>query len=317
MKTESRRAIFAALSANLGLAIAKFTGFIFTRSPSLLAESVHSLADTGNQALLLWGGAAAKRAPSDAHAFGYGRERYFWSFVVALVLFSLGGLFAISHGLEKVAHRETPNDPEWAIGILLVGIVLEGGSFWTAVKQAEPLKGKHSWWHFIRGSKNPELPVVLLEDLGALLGLVIALVGVALSIATSDSRYDAGASVVIGGLLVVIAGVLAFEMKSLLIGESARPGDLAIVRTALDAGDDLREVIHLRTQHIGPDELLVCAKIELDGQLDFESVTHAIDRAEARIRAALPDFTVIIYLEPDVYEAHLASQPTDGNHGSA
>ncbi len=313
MAANSRRAIFAALFANLGLAVAKFTGFIFTRSASLLAESVHSVADTGNQALLLWGGAAAARAPSPEHEFGYGRERYFWSFVVALVLFSLGGLFAISHGLEKIGHTEELADPMWAVGILVVGIVLETGSFMTAVNEARPLKGEGTWWQFIRGSKTPELPVVLLEDLGALLGLVIALAGVGLSLALDDPRFDAGASIAIGVLLVVIAAVLAFEMKSLLIGESAHEDDLTAVRGALDEGDDLIKIIHLRTQHIGPDELLVCAKVELDGQLDFEAVTEAVDHAEARVRAALPAYSVTIYLEPDIYE----SDYTGGGAGEA
>ncbi len=315
MASGSRRAIYAALAANLAIAIAKFAGFLFTRSASLLAEAVHSVADTGNQALLLWGGSAAARAPTPSHPFGYGRERFFWSFVVALVLFSLGGLFAIYHGIEKLAHAEPLNEPQWAVGILLLGLALEGGSFWTAVKAARPLKGQRSWWDFIRRTKNPELPVVLLEDFGALLGLLIALGGVVLSLSTGHPSYDAGASIVIGVLLVVIAIILAIEMKSLLIGEGATVRDVEAIREALDAGDDLYKIIHLRTQHIGPDELLVGAKVELEGKLDFEEVTHAIDRAEARVRKALPAFEIVIYLEPDVYDEAEVSQGATSEGG--
>ncbi len=302
METGNRRAIVAALGANLGIAIAKFVGFLITRSASLLAEAVHSVADTGNQALLLWGSSAAEKEPTPDHPFGYGRERYFWAFVVALILFSLGCLFAVVHGIEKFFHAEPLNEPQWAIGILLLGIVLEGGSFWTAVKTALPLKGDAGWWNFIRRTKNPELPVVLLEDLGALVGLAIALAGIVLSLVTGDPRYDAGASIVIGVLLGVIAAILTIEMKSLLIGESAAETDLEVIRSALESVPDVRKVIHLRTQHTGPDELLLGAKVEFAASLSFEELTHAIDRAEAGVRESLPALTVTIYLEPDVFE---------------
>jgi cation diffusion facilitator family transporter len=271
-------------------------GFTVTRSVSLLAESVHSVADTGNQALLLWVAAASDRAPTPEHPFGYGRERYFWAFVVAVILFSIGSLFAISHGIEKLAHTEDLHQPQWAIGILLFGIVPEGFSFYTAVSAAIPLKGKSSWWNFIRRTKNPELPVVLLEDLGALLGLVIALGGVGLSLVTGDGRYDAAASVLIGVLLCVLAAILAFEMKSLLIGEGVDvdDDDDETLREALIAGPDVNHVIHMRTQHLSPEELLLGAKVEFIPSLSFEELTHTIDRAEARVRAALPSLTITI-----------------------
>lgn len=309
----SRRAIYAALGANLGIAIVKFASFLFTGSASMFAESVHSVADTGNQALLLWGGSAAARAPTPSHPFGFGRERYFWSFIVALVLFSLGGLFAVDHGVEKLVHGTTLHDPEWAVGILLVATVLEGFSFTTAIREARALKGDRSWWRFVRGTKNPELPVVLLEDLGALSGLAIALVGVALSLATGDARYDAAASILIGVLLVVIAIFLANEMKSLLIGEAARAADVGAIRAALATSEGVRGIIHLRTQHLGPDELLVAAKLEFDRALGFEDVSRAIDLAEARVRDALPAFDVMIYLEPDVYHAERAAGEPGGD----
>ena len=302
MNSDSKRAVYAALGANFGLSIAKFAGFLFTRSASLLAESVHSLADTGNQALLLWGVSAADREATSDHPFGYGRERYFWSFVVALILFTLGSLFSISHGIENFTHPEPLEHAPVAISILVVGIALEGASFRTAVLAAIPLKGQDGWWSFVKRTKSPELAVVLLEDLGALLGLVIALAGVVLSLVFGEPRFDSGASILIGALLGLIAIVLAIEMKSLLIGEGANPGENDMIRDALTAGDDVNHVIHMRTQHLGPEELLIGAKVDFSSSLNFVDLTDAIDRAEARVRALLPNYEITIYLEPDVHE---------------
>lgn len=312
MDPGNRRAVIAAMSANGGIAIAKFVGWFFTGAASLLAEAVHSVADTANQGLLLWGGAAADRAPTPRHAFGFGRERYFWSFVVALVIFSLGSLFAIYEGISKILHPHALTDPIWAVGILVFGIVVEGFSFRTAVVEARKVKGRASWWRFVRQTKNPELPVVLLEDLGALLGLAIALAGVLLASATGDARFDAAGSVAIGVLLGVIAIVLAIEMKSLLIGESADPRHEDSIREAALGHPSVRRLIHLRTQHIGPDQLLVATKLEFDGQLSFRALSDEIDLVEARIRAALP-FEALVYVEPDVYDPAEVSPTTAGH----
>lgn len=302
MASGSTKAILAALFANLGIAIAKFVGYVFTSSSSMLAEAIHSVADTSNQALLLLGSARARKVATPDHPFGYGRERYFWSFVVALVLFMLGGLFAIYEGLHKLqeASHEVSNT-EWAIGILALGIILEGYSFRTAVKESRPLKGTASWWAFIRHSRTPELPVVLLEDLGALTGLSFALVGVSTAALTGDSRWDAYATIAIGALLVVIATVLVFEMKSLIIGESAIEPMRRQIVEAIERGDRMGRVLHMRTQHIGPDQLLVAAKVELDPTLDTAGITAAIDRAQERIRKTVPIAT-LIYLEPEALE---------------
>jgi cation diffusion facilitator family transporter len=302
MASGSTKAILAALFANLGIAIAKFVGYVFTSSSSMLAEAIHSVADTSNQALLLLGSARARKVATPDHPFGYGRERYFWSFVVALVLFMLGGLFAIYEGLHKLqeASHEVSN-AEWAIGILALGILLEGYSFRTAVKESRPLKGTASWWAFIRHSRTPELPVVLLEDLGALTGLIFALVGVSTAALTGDSRWDAYATIAIGALLVVIATVLVFEMKSLIIGESAVEPMRRQIVEAIERGDRMGRVLHMRTQHIGPDQLLVAAKVELDPTLDTAGITAAIDRAQERIRKTVPIAT-LIYLEPEALE---------------
>ena len=269
MTDGSRRAILAAFFANLGLAVAKFVGWGVSGASSMLAEGVHSLADTGNQALLLLGGARARRRATPEHPFGYGRERYFWSFIVAMVLFLLGGLFAIREGVTKLGDPHALAAPGVAIGVLLVGIALEGWSFRTAVVESDRERGRAGWWEFIRHSKKPELTVVLLEDAGALLGLVIAIVAVTAAAITGNALWDALGTIVIGVLLTAISVVLASEMKSLLIGEGAAEGDRARILAALETHPRITRVLHLRTQHLGPDDLLVAAKVEFDADLDF------------------------------------------------
>lgn len=300
MTEGSRRAILAAFLANLGIAVAKFVAFLATGAASMLAEAVHSVADTGNQGLLLLGAARARRAPSAEHPFGYGAERYFWAFVVAMVLFSMGSLFAVYEGVQKLLHPHDIVSPAWALGVLAVAIVLEAFSMRTAVREARPLLQGSSWWRFVRGAKTPELPVVLLEDLGALLGLVLALVGVGLAVLLGDPRFDALGSIGIGVLLGVIALLLAAEMKSLLIGEAASPQAIRTILEALESSPDVARVIHLRTLHLGPEELLVAAKLELSSGLDFAGVARAIDGAETRLRSRL-DQARVVYLEPDVH----------------
>jgi cation diffusion facilitator family transporter len=294
------KAILAALAANIGIAIAKFIAFLVTGASSMLAESIHSVADSGNQVLLLVGGKRAKRAATPEHQFGYGRDRYIYSFIVAIVLFSVGGLFAIYEGVHKLQHPEELTSPAWAIGVLLVAIGLESFSLRTAVKETNAVrKPGESYWAFIRHARAPELPVVLLEDTGALLGLALALLGVGLSTITGNGVFDGLGTVAIGVLLVAIAAILAVETKSLLIGESATPEDQRRIVQALEAGDDVESVIHMRTQHLGPEELLVGAKIAVRHNETAASVARAIDEAEARVRAAVP-IARVIYLEPDI-----------------
>ena len=295
----------AALIANMGIAIAKFVGYVFTGSSSMLAEAIHSVADTVNQGLLLLGGHMSRKDATPQHPFGYGRERYFWAFVVSLILFTLGGLFAVYEGVKKLGEGgHAIENVEWAIAILLLGMLLEGYSFRTAVKESVPLKGRSSWWEFIRHSRNPELPVVLLEDLGALIGLMLALAGVGLSAVTGNSRWDAYGTIAIGVLLIVIAIVLVNEMKSLLIiGESAREPMRRLIVDAIERTDHVERVLHMRTQHIGPEELLVAAKVEFDQRLSSEVLTEVIDRAEANVREVAP-IARLIYIEPDFHDSH-------------
>ena len=296
----SRKAIIAAFFANAGISVAKFVGFAVTGSASMLAEGVHSVADTSNQGLLLLGGSRAKKAATAEHPFGYGRERYFWSFVVALVLFTLGSLFALFEGWEKVRHPHEIESVGWAIGILLFGIALESYSLRTAIHESRAgVEKAGSWWKFVRTSKEPELPVVLLEDVGAMLGLVFALVGVVTANATGNPRWDAVGSIAIGLLLGVIAVILVIEMKSLLIGEAASPAQLQAIRQAIESDGDTCRLVHMRTQHLGPEELLVGAKVALTGTFDGVGVAKAIDAIEARVRAAVPEARVL-YLEPDM-----------------
>ncbi|TDD93243.1 cation diffusion facilitator family transporter [Saccharopolyspora karakumensis] len=292
------KAILAALVANAGIAVAKFGGFLFTGSSSMLAESVHSLADTSNQGLLLLGQKTSQRKASEEHPFGYGRDRYFYSFVVALMLFTLGSVFALYEGIHKIEHPE-PLESAWvAVLILVIAIGLETYSFRTAIKESRAIKGELTWWQFIRQSKTPELPVVLLEDLGALVGLVLALGGVGLTVLTGNAIFDGIGTVCIGVLLGVIAVVLIVETKSLLIGEGASRDVLDEIVGQLES-ERVERVIHIRTQYLGPDELLIAAKICFTESLSVAEVAAEIDGAEKRIRANVPAAR-LIYLEPDL-----------------
>ncbi len=298
----SSRAIVAALSANVGIAVTKLVAFLLTGSSAMLAESVHSLADSGNQLLLLIGGKRARREADPSHPFGYGRERYLYAFIVSIVLFSLGGLFALYEAWHKWAEPHGIDSWQWVpVVVLLAAAGMEGFSFRTAVAESNRLRGSQSWAAFIRGAKAPELPVVLLEDFGALVGLVLALAGVSMTLATGDGRWDAGGTAGIGVLLVIIAVVLSVETRSLLLGESAASDVVDRIRAAL-VGPGVSSVIHLRTMHLGPEELLVAAKIEVPGAATAADVARAIDDAEVRVRAAVP-IARVIYLEPDLRRA--------------
>jgi len=295
----SRKAIIAAFFANLGIAVSKFVGFVITGSAGLLAESGHSLADTGNQGLLMFGSKRGKRPADRAHPFGYGPERYFWSFIVALVLFSMGGLFALYEGIQKVAHPHEIESAGIAYTILGFSIALETFSLRTAAKEANLVRGDRTWWQFIRTAKSPELPVVLLEDVGAEVGLILALGGLSLAEVTDNPRWDAVGSISIGVLLVGIAIILAIEMKGLLIGESASDDHLIEIERAIGDSPYVNSIIHLRTMHLGPDALLVAAKVEYDRTLDVPALAAAIDATETNLRAAV-HLPATIYIEPDI-----------------
>ena len=300
-----RVAVFAALAANLGIAASKYVAYGLTGSSAMLAEAVHSTADSGNQVLLLIGGHRARRSASMSHPFGYGRFRYLYGFLVALIIFLLGGVFALYEGLMKLLNPHELESPAWAFGVLGVAIVLESFSLRTGVQQSAEYRGEASWWRFIRDAKVPELVVVILEDFGALVGLAFALAGVGLATLTGDARWDGVGSLAIGALLLSVAVVLATEMRSLLIGESASPRVVQAIERALIGQDGIERLIHLRTMHLGPDELLIAGKIGVNADETAGRLAVIIDAAEQRVRDAIP-FDCYIFLEPDIYRPDAA-----------
>jgi len=308
--------VVAALVANLGIALTKFAAWLLTGAASMLAETIHSVADSGNQALLLLGAKRSQREATEEHPFGFGRERYIYSFIVSIVLFSIGGLFALYEAYHKFdelrsGHPDELLDSRWwwvPLVVLSAAIVMESFSFRVAVRESNKVRGERSWVAFIRGSKAPELPVVLLEDLAALLGLIFALAGVGLSLLTDNAYFDVMGAAAIGTLLVVVAVLLAIETKSLLIGESASPSAIQRVRSALAETPGVNRVIHLKTLHLGPEELLVVAKIGVDHDDSADSVAAIIDEAERQVRAAEP-VAQVIYLEPDIFRSDHVRDP--------
>jgi cation diffusion facilitator family transporter len=303
------KAVIAALLANLGIAVAKFLGFFLTGASSMLAEAFHSVADSGNQAMLLVGGRLARRVPDPEHQFGHGSVRYFAAFLVAVVLFTLGSLFSLYEGYQKLRHPHELETPSVALAILAVALLLEGLSLRTAVREANPLRGDQSWWSFIRTTKKPELAVVLLEDTAAEVGLSLAFVGVGLAALTGDPLFDALGTVAIGALLAVVAVVLGIEMYSLLVGEAASPEEQAAIRRTLASIPGIARVHRLRTMHLGPEELLVVGSIEMDRKLSASDAAGVIDQAQARLEEAVPNAR-IIYLEPQLPTTPRSPAPT-------
>lgn len=304
----SGKAILAAFLANMGIAAAKFLGFLVTTSSALLAESIHSVADSSNQALLYLGGRGAERSPTELHPFGFGRSRYFWAFVVAVVLFTLGGLFSLYEGYHKISHPDEISSPAVAFAIFGIAMVFEALALRTAARHADPHRRGRSWVGYVRTSRSPELPVLLLEDSGALVGLVFATSGVALAVITGNPVFDGVGTSLVGALLVAIAITLAIEMKSLLLGEAATPDVVATIEAELQAAPDVRRIIHVLTQHLGPEELLVAAKVEFDSSLSIAGLAGAINGCEARVRNAVP-IARRIYIEPDLWAPDGAEPP--------
>jgi len=317
----STKAIVAAMAANLGIAITKFLAFLLSGASSMLAESIHSVADTTNQILLLVGQRRAKRQADEEHPFGYGRSRYVYAFIVAIILFSVGGVFALYEGYEKVLHiQQHPDepalDPAWwwlPLVVLVIAIGLESFSLATAVRESRRSKGPESWIGFIRRAKSPELPVVLLEDFAALIGLVFALLGVGLTAITGNGLFDAIGTFAIGVLLVLVAIVLGIEMGSLLVGEGATTKDLRAIRNAIESHPAVERIIHIKTLYVGPEELMVGAKLAFPPGRTLGELAPAIDDVERAVREAVPAAR-IIYFEPDVWRADAAGRaapPTD------
>lgn len=310
------KAVVAALLANTGIALTKFVAFFLTGSASMFAEAIHSVADAGNQGLLLVGGKRARRGATDAHPFGYGRERYIYAFIVAIVLFSVGGLFALYEAYHKFHELQAGHgggllDSRWKyvpLIVLGVAIVLESLSFRTAIIETNKVRAGHSWMAFIRNAKAPELPVILLEDLAALLGLVVAFGSVTLALITHNLYFDVVGSAVIGLLLIAVAFVLAIEVKSLLIGESASLASVTAIRAAVEDTDGVLQIIHIKTLHVGPEELLVAAKIAVRPDASADEISRTIDAAERNMRQAEP-MAVHVFLEPDIHRDDYVREP--------
>ena len=319
MSTEGgRKAVIAALAANLGIAASKFVAFAFTGSSSMLSEAIHSVADSGNQVLLLIGGKRAQKKADAKHPFGYGRRRYVYGFIVSVVLFLVGGVFSLYEGWHKWTHPEPLNDAWIAFLVLIVAIVLESFSFRTAFREANKARGHRSLARYVRDARQPELPVILLEDLGALAGLVFALLGVSAAVITGNARFDALGAMAVGMLLLVIAIVLAIEMANMLVGEAALPEEVAAIRAALEGAPTVQQVIHLRTLHVGPDELLVAAKIAIRHDATAASIARGIDEAERAVRAAVATARYI-FIEPDLLRGDddVTKQAMTGNPADA
>ncbi|MBX3067340.1 MAG: cation diffusion facilitator family transporter [Cryobacterium sp.] len=304
---ESKKAVLAALAANLGIAATKFIAWAFSGSASMLAEAVHSLADTSNQVLLLIGGKRAQRHADKAHPFGYGRERYVYAFVVAIILFTIGGVFSIYEAIEKLSNPHSISNAWLPILILVIAIILESLSQVAAIREANRERGDENWIQYIRHTKDPELSVVLLENSAALTGLVFAFLGVGLTVITGNGMWDAIGTLMIGILLVLVAVILGVETKSLLVGEGAKPSDLDAIVESINADPQVETLIHIKTLYLGPDELLVAAKVGFAPKTKLADVARAIDNLESRIRQDVP-VARLIYIEPDVYH-----RPSKGN----
>ena len=300
MSTEgSTRAIIAALIANIGIAVTKFIAAAISGSASMFAEAIHSVADSGNQILLIIGGKRSRREATAAHPFGYGRSRYIYAFMVSIVLFSIGGLFSVMEGFSKLQHPHELEAAWLPLSVLGVSIVLESFSLRTALREAKHERGSQSLAKYIRHAKSPELPVVLLEDMAALIGLALAFAGVGLTVLTHNPIWDAIGTLAIGFLLVAVAVILGAETSSLLVGEGANATDTGKIRAALESTDGVESVIHMKTLYLGPDELMLAAKIGVVASASALEIAQVIDDAETAVRGVVPA-TRVIYLEPDI-----------------
>ena len=295
----SNKAIVAALGANIGIAATKFVAAAVSGSASMFAEAIHSLADSGNQVLLIVGGRRSRREATENHPFGFGRSRYIYAFLVSIVLFSIGGLFSIVEGINKL-HEGHELEQAWLpLSVLGVSIVLETFSLRTALTEVKKDRGDKTLIQYIRHAKAPELPVVVLEDIAALVGLVLAFAGVGLTVLTHNPIFDAIGTLAIGGLLVLVAIILGLETSSLLVGEGATTADVSDIRRALQDAKGINSVIHLKTLYLGPDEIMLGAKIAVNPELTALEIAQIIDAAEEAVRTAIPAVRVI-YLEPDI-----------------
>ncbi|RYY24412.1 MAG: cation transporter [Sphingomonadales bacterium] len=300
--------LYAALAANLGIAVAKFIAAAITGSSSMLTEGVHSLVDSGNQGLLLYGQRRARRLPDALHPFGYGRELYFWAFVVAILIFGLGAGVSVYEGWKHIAAPEPLHDPTINYVVLAVALALEGTSWWIALAEFAQGKGDMGWWEAVKESKDPTGFIVLFEDSAALAGLIVAGVGIWASHALGDPRIDGWASVIIGGILAGVAILLAREAKGLLIGERADPAMIADIRAMLEAEDAITAVNHVRTVHSAPEKVFVAISADFADTLSMGEAESLIERIEKALKARMPVISSI-YIRPEKAEDAVDASP--------
>lgn len=304
--SEQRIAVVTALAANIAIAIAKLGAAAITGSSAMLAEALHSFADSVNEVLLLVGARRSRRPADRRHPFGHARYRYVYAFLVSLTVFWVGGVLAVIEGVSHLAAREPLGDPRWAFAVLGLAALLESWSLRTTIRTSRLTKGGLTWWQLLRVTKAPEIIVVFLEDLGALIGICIALIGVTLATLTGEGAWDAVAAIAIGVLLMAIGLLVNRETQSLLIGESATVEVVAAIRQAIASTEGIKGVGDLRTIHVGPDDLVIAAGIVVDPSESATGIARAIVEAEARVRRVAP-FRTVIYLEPRVPKPRRAS----------
>jgi cation diffusion facilitator family transporter len=297
----SQRVVVAALVINLLIAAFKFVAAVLSRSSAMLAEACHSLADTTNQIFLMIGMRRSSREPDEAHPFGYGPETYFWAFMVALSIFALGGGFSVHEGIEKILHRgqagEHLGDVRWAYGVLGVSFVLESYSLTVAMREFRHIRAGRGIRRTLSEARDPTVLTILFEDLAALFGLAVAFGGILLTQLTGDVVWDGAASILVGLALGGVAFLLARDSKSLLIGEGVTAADAEKIRAVVRAHPDVIEIIHLRTMHLGPEEVMLAIKVRFLGNLDTRTLELRINDIEARLRKELPRLKRI-YVEP-------------------
>jgi cation diffusion facilitator family transporter len=296
-----RAALFTALGANVAVAIAKAAAAAITGSSAMFAESLHSVADSVNEVLLLIGARRARQPADLQHPFGHGRYRYLYAFVVSLAVFWIGGVLSVLEGIDHLLNHEAITDPRWALGVLALSALLDGWSLRTTRLAWRSTKGERSWRRLIRDTKAPDLIVVFLEDVGALVGVAIAAAGVTVAAITGNGAWDALASIAIGLLLMAVGRVVNGETQSLLVGESAAPEVVEGIRDAIAGTPGIAGVRELRTIHVGPDDLVVAARISVDAASTATAITRSIEEGERRVRAVVP-FRTVVSIEPRIRE---------------
>ncbi|ACC80456.1 cation diffusion facilitator family transporter [Nostoc punctiforme UO1] len=305
----SNKTIYAAMGANLAIAITKFIAASITGSSAMISEGIHSVVDTGDQLVLLLGLHRSQKPADDSHPFGYGQELYFWTFIVAILIFAIGGGMSIYEGITHLINPSPLEDPIWNYIVLSIAIILEGFSWTVALKEFLPTKGKQNFWQAIKNSKDPTVFTVLFEDTAAILGLVVALIGIFLGDLFNNIYFDGIASIIIGIILSIVAVLLARESKGLLVGESANPQTIANIRSLSKTEPGVQEVIRVLTMQLAPQEVLLNLEIQFSKNLTGEEIALTVERLEIKIRQKHPEIKQIFIEAKSLAATRKYSQP--------